>query len=106
MKTDKSGKMCISNKEKYIELEMQHVKGDREIGLEELRSIERTINSHGICWFKMWGEGKANQQENRVMRSRVSTSGNNSDLLVAFKDYKKDEKGRPIATCNSGTPEH
>ena len=81
MKTDKSGKMCISTKEKYIELGMQHVKGDREIGREELRSIERILNGHGMCWSKMWGTGNAHQQEDRVMSSRVSTSENTSDLL-------------------------
>ena len=36
------------------------------------------------------------------MSSRTGTSENTSDLLVAFKDHKKDEKGRPIATGNSG----
>ena len=36
------------------------------------------------------------------MSSKVSTSENTSDLLFAFKDYKKDENGRPIATGNSG----
>ena len=55
-----------------------------------------------MAWSKMWGTGKAHQQEDRVMNSRVSTSESTSDLLVAFKDNKKDEKGRPIATGNSG----
>ena len=50
----------------------------------------------------MWGTGKAHNQEDRVMNSRVSSSENTSDLLVAFKDHKKEEKGRPIATGNSG----
>ena len=102
MKTDKSGKMCISTKEKYIELGMQHVKGDKEISREELRCIERILNGHGMSWSKMWGTGKAHNQEDRVMNSRVSSSENTSDLLVAFKDHKKEEKGRPIATGNSG----
>ena len=102
MKTDKSGKMCISTKEKYIELGMQHVKGDKEISREELRCIERILNGHGMSWSKMWGTGKAHNQEDRVMNSRVSSSENTSDLLVAFKNHKKEEKGRPIATGNSG----
>ena len=37
MKTDKSGKMCICTREKYIEIGMQHVKGDKQIGRKELR---------------------------------------------------------------------
>ena len=55
-----------------------------------------------MAWSRMWGTVKAHQQEDRAMNSRVSNSESTSDLLVAFKDNKKDEKGRPIATGNSG----
>ena len=102
MKTDKSGKMCICTREKYLELGMQHVAGDRVINREELRDIERHLNGHGMAWSKIWGTGKAHNHEDRVMSSRNSCSENTSDLLVAFKDHKKEEKGRPIATGNSG----
>ena len=102
MKTDKSGKMCISTREKYIELGMEQVGEDRVITREELRAIEKHLNGHGMAWAKMWGTGRAHNQEDRIMTCKVSTSENTSDLYMVFKDHKKIPKGRGIATGNSG----
>ena len=55
MKTDKSGEMCISTIEKYLELGGQHTGGDKIISREELRCIERLLNGHGMAWCKICG---------------------------------------------------
>ena len=50
MKTDKSGKFSVTNREKYIEMEQVHIGKDREVTREEIRSTDKTLNEHSSAW--------------------------------------------------------
>merc|ERR1711888_418983 len=43
--TDKSKRLCMSTYKSYIRQGNKHVGTDREIGEEEVRSIQRTVNT-------------------------------------------------------------
>ena len=104
MKTDKSGKGCIATLEKYKDLGKEHVEKDIEIDRKEMRDIDNILNGHSRAWDKMWHTGEAHNQEGRVKSSNTGHSENEADLYMAFKDHKKKEKARPIATgCKSNT---
>ena len=47
IKTDKSGKLAVTDKENYLELGRKHIEKDRIIERKELRKIERELNGRG-----------------------------------------------------------
>ena len=102
MKTDKSGKFSVTNREKYIEMGQVHIGKDREVTREEIRSTDKTLNEHSSAWCSIWRTGQNHQQEDRVMQSKMSRSENRAKLYLSHKDHKKEsEKTRPIGTANS-----
>ena len=58
MKTDKSGKLSVTTREKYLEMGDEHVKGDEEIGRDKLREIDKTMSDHATAWVGIWGTGQ------------------------------------------------
>ena len=97
--------MCIMKREDYLKLGEEHVSKDRIIDREEVRKREMHLNNHALTWCKMWGTGRAHDQEDRVRQSKVTNSENRADLYLSYKDHKKVAgKTRPIATgCTSNT---
>ena len=105
MKTDKSGKFCITTREEYKKMGSDHTKNDKVIGRDRIREIERILNGHCTAWAKIWGTGEDNGHLERVIDSKRTTSENLANLWLAYKDHKKEKgKSRPIATgCTSNT---
>ena len=105
MKTDKSGKFCITTREEYKKMGNDHTKNDKVIGRDRIREIERILNGHCTAWAKIWGTGEDNGHLERVIDSKRTTSENLANLWLAYKDHKKEKgKSRPIATgCTSNT---
>ena len=105
MKTDKSGKLCVTSEEAYKEMGKVHVEGDPIINREKIRELDRIMNDHSTAWCSMWGTGVNHQQEDRVQQSKTSTGENRAKLYLAYKDHKKEPfKTRPIGTaCTSNT---
>ena len=100
MKTDKSGKFVITTPEEYLKMGEEHIKNDREITWEEVRSIERTVNLHTVAWDLMWKTGEDHGHQDRISRSRATRSGNQATLSLLFKDHKTGNKTRPVASGN------
>ena len=101
MKTDKSGKMSVTDRENYIQMGQEHVKNDKKIGNEEVRKIDKIMNEHSTAWCNMWGTGRHHGQEDRIINSKTSKSENRAKLYLTHKDHKKDPgKTRPIGTAN------
>ena len=98
LKTDKSGKGCLATVEKYRELGKEHVEKDEKIDRKVVREIDKILNGHSRAWDKMWATGEAHKHQGRVMSSKTSSSENRADLYLSFKDHKKVQKARPIAT--------
>ena len=105
MKTDKSGKLCVTTEQMYKEMGEVHVKEDKIIDRDKIREIDKTMNEHSIAWCNMWGTGRDHEQEDRVIQSKTSKGENRAKLYLAYKDHKKEKlKTRPIGTaCSSNT---
>ena len=50
---DKSGKFCILTRDQYLTAAEVHIKNDKEIGLEESKMIENTLNGYMRWWAEM-----------------------------------------------------
>ena len=50
MKTDKSGKLSVTSREKYIEMGREHTENDEEVGRVKLREIDKTMSDHATAW--------------------------------------------------------
>ena len=101
MKTDKSGKLSVTTREKYIEMGREHTGEDEEIGREKLKEIDKTMSDHATAWVGIWGTGLNHDQTDRIVGSKVSKSENTARLYLLHKDHKKDLKTRPVGTANS-----
>ena len=70
LKTDKSGKLTLMNREKYLELGKLKNKNDKQITRLELRNIEKRINEHSTFWTKIVNAGEAHNHFNRIKNSK------------------------------------
>ena len=103
MKTDKSGKMCVTTPEEYIKMGLVHAGKDKIISWRKINEMEKEINGHSIAWAKMHNSGENHGHQGRVMDSKVNRSNNRSTMYVVYKDHKSEPgKTRPIATGCSG----
>ena len=101
MKTDKSGKMSVTDRENYAKMGQEHIKDDKKIDREEVRRIDKLMNEHSAAWCNMWGTGRHHGQEDRIVSSKTTRSENTAKLYLTHKDHKKDPgKTRPIGTAN------
>ena len=101
MKTDKSGKMSVTDRENYVKMGQEHVKDDKRIDREEVKKIDKLMNEHSAAWCNMWGTGRHHGQEDRIVSSKTTRSENTAKLYLTHKDHKKDPgKTRPIGTAN------
>ena len=102
MKTDKSGKFTVATIDKYMEMGMSHVRGDREVSRQEIRNIERILNGHCACWGKMFSSGENHDHQSRIIKSKCVKSEQVSNLYMMHKDHKVEpEKGRAVATATT-----
>ena len=70
LKTDKSGKLTLMNREKYLELGKKMNNGDIRIDRKELRVKERKINEHSKMWTKIVNAGEAHNHYTRIKNSQ------------------------------------
>ena len=74
LKTDKSGKLVVTNREEYIKMGLEHTKKDEEVTSKEVREMEKQVNGHVFFWVKMWGSGDSHGQRDRIIDSKVVSS--------------------------------
>jgi hypothetical protein len=104
IKTDKSGKLAVTDKENYLELGKKHIEKDRIIERKELRKIERELNGHAIMWAKMTNIGENYNHTARIIDSKVSKSNNTANMYMMLKDHKATLAARPVVSgCDSNT---
>ena len=100
MKTEKSGKLSVTNKEEYIEMEKVHIGKDEEIDRERIKENGKMMSEHSVAWCGIFGTGRDHGQEDRVISSKISKSENRAKLYLTHKDHKKENnKTRPIGTA-------
>ena len=70
LKTDKSGKLAVMEKETYRKLGQEKCSKDKKITREEHRAIERRLNDQTKFWCRMLGSGSNHEHQDRVMKSK------------------------------------
>ena len=65
MKTDKSGKMSATNREKYIEMGQAHIGEDKEVDRVKIIETDRILNEHSAAWCSMWSTRQDPTQQNQ-----------------------------------------
>ena len=104
MKTDKSGKFAITDRDNYEEMGRAHTGKDRVIGDDEARDRERVINGHTSMWLKMTNLGEKHNHEDRARESKIGKSTNLASMYLLLKDHKEKLSTRPVVTgCDSNT---
>ena len=102
MKTDKSGKMAVTTRDKYLEMGKVHVGEDKEVKRAKIIETDKVLNEHSAAWCSIWSTGKDHEHQDRVLHSKMSRSENRAKLYLSHKDHKKEnDKTRPIGTANS-----
>jgi hypothetical protein len=103
MKTDKSGKICVTTPEEYIKMGLVHAGKDKIINWRKINEMEKEMNGHSVAWAKIYKSGENHGQQGRVIDSKVTRSNNRSTMYIVYKDHKAEPgKTRPIATGCSG----
>ena len=104
LKTDKSGKMTIADRESYLEMGRKLNGADRKIEREELKIRERKINEHTKMWSKIINAGEAHGHNDRIRSSKNIESEIAASKYYMFKDHKEGESYRPVVSgCCSNT---
>ena len=102
MKTDKSGKMSVTTRDKYLEMGREHVGEDDEVGRVKIVETDKILNDHSSAWCTIWRTGRDHEHQDRVLQSKLSRSENRANLYLTHKDHKREAaKTRPIGTANS-----
>ena len=102
MKTDKSGNMSVTTRDKYLEMGKEHVGDDEEVGRVKIVETDKILNEHSAAWCSIWSTGRDHEHQDRVLHSKTSRSENRANLYLTHKDHKKEnDKTRPVGTANS-----
>ena len=102
LKTDKSGKLTLISREKYLELGKKENKVDQKIDRAEVKRIERKLNEHTKMWAKIVNAGEAHGHYSRIVSSKTSESEIVANKYFMYKDHKEKESYRPVVSgCTS-----
>ena len=95
--TDKSGKLCISTMENYIEQGKEHVGSDRKVGWSEIVVIQRRVTAHARVVVKIFNVGEDWGERNmaRVNGAYSTQSGVVPVMSTTVKDHKPMQEGKP-----------
>ena len=100
MKTDKSSKFVVTTPEEYKNMGKEHTEKDEEVDMKVVKEMEKKINQHTIAWSLMWNSGENHNHGDRIVKSKVTRSGNQANLSLLYKDHKTGNKTRPVASGN------
>ena len=104
LKTDKSGKFCVTSQGEYRRMGSVHTGKDKLINRKDVTEIEKHLNGYCTFWCKMWRTGESHGHKSRVIESKMCRSCKTASMYVMFKDHKTDRSTRPVVTgCSSNT---
>jgi hypothetical protein len=104
LKTDKTGKLAVADRETYLEIGKLQIQGDIEIDRKEIRRIEKVLNSHSAMWCKFNNMGEAHNHKDRIWESKQTKSENLANMYLTVKDHKESLAWRKVVSgCDSDT---
>ena len=104
IKTDKSGKLTIMEREAYLKMGEEDSRKDKRISWEEIKGIEKDINAQTRMWAKIINAGESHNHLSRIINSKMIKSEIAASKYMMFKDHKKGGAWRPVVSgCSSNT---
>ena len=70
LKSDKSSKLCVIKKEKYLQVGIKNQGEDKKIDRIELQKIEKKINEHTRMLCKIMNIGENNNHLQKIIESK------------------------------------
>ena len=104
LKTDKSGRLVVMKKDRYLQMGLAANGTDRKVNRKEIKEIEKNINNHTRMLCKVMNIGENNNHLSRVLESKLTEAEISAPKYYMYKDHKKKEAYRPVVSgCNSNT---
>ena len=105
LKSDKSSKLCVIKKNKYLQVGIKDRGKDKKIARKDLQDIEKKINEHTRLLCKIMNIGEENNHLQRIIESKETSSEQAAPKYFLFKDHKKEKEAyRPVVSgCSSNT---
>ena len=104
LRTDKSGKLAVMEKEKYLQMGMKKIERDKKMNRQEIKKNEERINAHTRMILKVLNAGETHNHYKRIADSKIVHSETSAPMYYMFKDHKKDGGWRPVVSgCTSNT---
>ena len=102
LKTDKTGKFCVMDRDKYKEVGEKQIEGDIEVDRREIMRREQILNSHSAMWCKFSNMGEAHGHKDRIWESKRTKSENLANMYLLAKDHKAEMGWRKVVTGAAG----
>ena len=111
--TDKTGNFAIMDRTSYETAGLSHVRGDIEVGWNELKAAQRELNGHAAMLIKVFKIGNDWNHGSRVRETMMGESLEVCPVHLLYKDHKgwsRDKGGIPptrhVAGGNRGMNLH
>ena len=98
LKTDKTGKFCVMDREKYKEVGEKQIEGDVEVSRKEIKRREQILNSHSAMWCKFSNMGESHGHKDRIWESKQTRSENLANMYLLAKDHKVEMGWRKVVS--------
>ena len=86
--TDKTGNFSVLGRDRYLEAGLSHTGGDKEVGLDSLKTAQREINGHVSMLIKIFKIGKNWSQGDRIRETMMGESMETCPVHLLYKDHK------------------
>ena len=86
--TDKTGNFAVMDRGKYEEAGLAHVKEDKLVGWEELRTAQKELNGHMAMLIKIFKIGDQWGHGSRVRETMMGESLESCPVHLLYKDHK------------------
>ena len=98
MKTDKTGKFIVIDREEYREIGENQIKDDIEVCRKEIKRREKILNSHSAMWCKFSNMGESHGHKDRIWDSKQTKSENLANMYLLAKDHKAELGWRKVVS--------
>ena len=93
--TDKSGRLVVTTREKYVEAMQPHVANDDIITLEDRKTVENQLNGHTLQLGRILKLGDNHRHWDRFRKALTNKYGHIPILYGLDKNHKARQEGQP-----------
>ena len=101
LQTDKTGKFGVVDRQTYLQMGEEHLKGAKITNWDKVRETERLFNGHSAAWIKIGGIGDSHKHTSRVRENVINHSEILTQLYLLLKNHKPTDPGKPPIPAQS-----